>query len=69
MLIAVTKMERDCSCDVMRTSAEDFFLRLGPQQVQFSKADFSKLFLKSRGLPFQGTGLLLKKSKFKVRLV
>lgn len=60
-------MERDWRDDVMRTSAEDFFfLRLGPQQMQLCKTEFSKLFLNVRILPFQGTSLLLKNFKFKV---
>lgn len=63
-------MERDWRGDVMRTSTEDFFfLRLGPEQVQLSKTDFSKLFLNGTVLLLQGTGLLLKNSKFKVALV
>lgn len=58
-------MEREQGGDVLRTSAEDFFLRSGPQQVQLSKTDFSKWFLNGGVVAFQGTGLLLKNFEFK----
>lgn len=37
--------------------------------MQLPKTDFSKLFLNGTVLLLQGTGLLLKNSKFKVALV
>lgn len=69
ILKAFSHMEREQRGDVMRTSAEDFFLRSGPQQVQLSKRDFSKSFLNGRVVASQGIGLLLKNFEFKAALV
>lgn len=45
------------------------FLRLGPEQVQLSKTDFSELLLNGRVLPFQVTGLVLMNSRFEVAVL